>query len=620
MLRMEIACFIILAFVALLYFSARRQHTKMHKTFSAILIVVLIHLIFDGATLYSVNHLDTIPRWINDYLHRVFIGTMVLVVFLFYEHICLIIEEEMEKSIFLKNIARVYLVIAELFICALPISYKVTDKGNYEAGIHANVSYVSVGFFIVLCIFTVIGYWKQIHYKKKLVIAIALAIETTISILQGLNGTWLISGMGITLMTLSFYLTLENPDILLLNQVKEEKKKAEEANASKSRFLSVVSHEIRTPMNAIVGMTEFLLRGDLTKEQREYLMNIKNSGDALVMIINDILDQSKIEAGKMELVEAPYELRGMLEDVRMIIENRIGEKPVQLIYTIDDQIPEALVGDGLRLRQVLINLLNNAVKFTEKGYIELGISLEQKKEDELLLYFSIKDSGQGIREEDLNRLFQAFSQVDTKKNHSKEGTGLGLSISRDFVHLMGGQLKVRSEYGAGSEFFFTISQGVSEEAVYQNEEMTSSESMEKEFTAPNARLLVVDDTPMNLMIIKELLEPFKMQIDLAESGMKALELVEQHQYHLILMDYLMPNMDGVETTKRIRSLSEQKDAYYQTVPIIALSGDISEEAKEQFELARMDDFVEKPVTAETLKRVLIKWLPKEVNPSYITTN
>lgn len=620
MLRMEIACFIILAFVALLYFSARRQHTKMHKTFSAILIVVLIHLIFDGATLYSVNHLDTIPRWINDSLHRVFIGTMVLVVFLFYEHICLIIEEEMEKSIFLKNIARVYLVIAELFICALPISYKITDKGNYEAGIHASVSYVSVAVYIILCIFTVIGYWKQIHYKKKLVIATALAIETSISILQGLNGTWLISGMGITLMTLSFYLTLENPDILLLNQVKEEKKKAEEANASKSRFLSVVSHEIRTPMNAIVGMTELLLRGDLTKEQREYLMNIKNSGDALVMIINDILDQSKIEAGKMELVEAPYELRGMLEDVRMIIENRIGEKPVQLIYTIDDQIPEALVGDGLRLRQVLINLLNNAVKFTEKGYIELGISLEQKKEDELLLYFSIKDSGQGIREEDLNRLFQAFSQVDTKKNHSKEGTGLGLSISRDFVHLMGGQLKVRSEYGAGSEFFFTISQGVSEEAVYQNEEMTSSESMEKEFTAPNARLLVVDDTPMNLMIIKELLEPFKMQIDLAESGMKALELVEQHQYHLILMDYLMPNMDGVETTKRIRSLSEQKDAYYQTVPIIALSGDISEEAKEQFELARMDDFVEKPVTAETLKRVLIKWLPKEVNPSYITTS
>lgn len=612
MLRMEIACFIILAFVALLYFSARRQHTKMHKTFSAILIVVLIHLIFDGATLYSVNHLDTIPRWINDSLHRVFIGTMVLVVFLFYEHICLIIEEEMEKSIFLKNIARVYLVIAELFICALPISYKVTDKGNYEAGIHANVSYVSVGFFIVLCIFTVIGYWKQIHYKKKLVIAIALAIETTISILQGLNGTWLISGMGITLMTLSFYLTLENPDILLLNQVREEKEKADEANASKSMFLSVVSHEIRTPMNAIVGMTELLLRGELTKEQREYLMNIKNSGDALVMIINDILDQSKIEAGKMELVEAPYELRGMLEDVRMIIENRMGEKPVQLIYTIDDQIPEALVGDGLRLRQVLINLLNNAVKFTEKGYIELGISLEQKKEDELLLYFSIKDSGQGIREEDLNRLFQAFSQVDTKKNHSKEGTGLGLSISRDFVHLMGGQLKVRSEYGAGSEFFFTISQGVSEEAVYQNEEMTSSESMEKEFTAPNARLLVVDDTPMNLMIIKELLEPFKMQIDLAESGMKALELVEQHQYHLILMDYLMPNMDGVETTKRIRSLSEQREDYDKKVPIIALSGDTSEEAKEQFKLARMDDFVEKPVTAENLKRVLIKWLPKEV--------
>lgn len=619
MLRMEIACFLILAFVALLYFSAQRTQTKLHKTFSLLLIVVLIHLVFDGATLYTVNHLDTIPLWLNDILHRIFIGTMILAEYLFYVHISFLVEEETGACGRLRLFAKGYFVIAEILILILPVSYKVTPKGNYEAGIHADVSYVSVAIYIFLCIGTLARYWKQIHMKKKFAIATALCIEIMVSVLQGINGSWLISGMGLTLMTLSFYLTVENPDVLLLEQVREEKRKAEEANASKTAFLSIVSHEIRTPMNAVVGMTELLLQDELTDKQRKYLLNIKNSGEALVLIVNDILDQSKIEAGKMDIVEDAYDLRSMLNDVRMIIENRIAEKPIHLIYDIDEHIPQIIVGDALRMRQILINLMNNAVKFTEEGYIELGIRIVKEEDEKLLLRFSVKDSGQGIRKEDINRLFKAFSQVDAKKNHSKEGTGLGLSISADFVHMMGGQLDVTSEYGKGSEFFFTIYQGIGE----TNEE---PEVLQKtvwkgdDFTAPEAKILLVDDTEINLMITESLLDSLHMQIDTAESGMKALELIQKNQYHLVFMDYMMPYMDGVETTERVRKLAEKAAAsgntklaeYYKTVPIIALTGDASDETKEKFKLAGIDDFTEKPVMVDHLKKLLQKWLPENL--------
>ncbi|MCI5874918.1 MAG: ATP-binding protein [Roseburia sp.] len=619
MLRMEIACFLILAFVALLYFSAQRRQTKLHKTFSLLLVVVLIHLIFDGVTLYTVNHLDTVPLLLNDILHRGFIGTMILVEYLFYAHISFLVEEETGDCGHFRVFSKVYFVMAEILILILPVSYKVTSSGNYEAGIHANVSYVSVAVYILLCIGTLARYWKQIHMKKKFAIATALGIEVMVSVLQGLNGSWLISGMGITLMTLSFYLTVENPDVLLLEQVREEKRKAEEANASKTAFLSIVSHEIRTPMNAVIGMTELLLRDDLTDKQRKYLLNIKNSGEALVMIVNDILDQSKIEAGKMDIVEDAYELRSMLDDVRMIIENRIAEKPIHLIYDIDEHIPKIIVGDALRMRQILINLMNNAVKFTEQGYIELGIRIVKEEDERLLLRFSVKDSGQGIRQEDMNRLFKAFSQVDTKKNHSKEGTGLGLSISADFVHMMGGQLDVASEYGKGSEFFFTVYQGLPE-MDEEREPLKKPAWQSDKFTAPGAKILIVDDSEINLMITESLLESLQMKIDTAESGMKALEMIQKNQYHAVFMDYMMPYMDGVETTEKVRRLAESAAAlrstelaeYYKSVPIIALTGDASEETKEKFKLAGIDDYTEKPVMVDQLKKILLKWLPENL--------
>ncbi len=247
----------------------------------------------------------------------------------------------------------------------------------------------------------------------------------------------------------------------LMERVRQEKERADAANQAKTAFVSNVSHEIRTPMNAIVGMTQIMLRkDDLSVQNREYLMNIRNSGNALLTIINDLLDMSKIESGKMELVDEEYDFMSMLSDLGMIILNRIGEKPVELLFDIDSDMPARLYGDALRIRQIIINLMNNATKFTESGFVCLTVRVNRIAGEDIELFISVKDTGQGIRSEDLDKLFGSFQQVDTKKNHHKEGTGLGLSISRQLVEMMNGSIGVKSEYGKGSEFYFTIHQRV----------------------------------------------------------------------------------------------------------------------------------------------------------------
>ena len=454
MVRMEIACFLVIVFMACIYFSAKRERTKMHKVFSLFLIVSMIHLFFDGVTICTVNMLHEIPMWINDFAHRVFIASMLIVFYLGYWYCALLVEDDIKESLHISALSTIVMLTALTGILFLPIIYIETEKGNYSYGPVAYILYISVAIYMIQVLILLCKYWGRIHVKKKTVMGITMAAELFVLVYQAINPLALISGMGVMLVNLSFYLLMENPDIMLVKQIEKEKQKADEANAAKSSFLSHMSHEIRTPMNAIVGMTEILLRTDMSEEQKGYLNNIKSSGTALVSIINDILDISKIEAGKMELVEDVYDFKAMLNDIHLIIQNRIGEKNIELIYDIDKNLPHRLYGDDVRIRQIIINLLNNAVKFTEKGYIKLMICTEAKSEEDIRLRISVSDTGQGIKKEDIQKLFHAFEQVDTKVNKGKEGTGLGLSISSELIQMMDGKLEVKSEYGKGSEFFF----------------------------------------------------------------------------------------------------------------------------------------------------------------------
>ncbi len=395
--------------------------------------------------------------------------------------------------------------------------------------------------------------------------------------------------------------------------MKELKDQAESANRAKSVFVSNMSHEIRTPMNAIVGLTEVLLRRDRDAEDKQYLMNIKSSGEALLDIINDLLDFSKIEAGKFEIVKDAYDVAQMMRDIEVIGKTRIGDKNVTLVMDIDRQIPKLLYGDGLRIRQVILNIMNNAVKYTEEGTVTLSVRQEACDGENVQLQVSVADTGQGIRQEDLDGLFDAFTQVDIKKNQGKEGTGLGLAISRQLVELMGGQLRVESEYGKGSRFYFTLREGVrSTEAIgdYTRTQAQPEQADEDIFTfqAPDAQILLVDDNEINQEVAKALMEPFAMQIDVASNGKQAVEMVLKKQYDIVFMDHFMPVMDGQKATEIIRGMEGEA---FQSLPVIALTADAVQGVREELFQAGMNDFVSKPIDVADVSRVLRQWLPGE---------
>ncbi|MCR4893084.1 MAG: response regulator [Lachnospiraceae bacterium] len=390
---------------------------------------------------------------------------------------------------------------------------------------------------------------------------------------------------------------------------------ANEASAAKTNFLASMSHEIRTPMNAISGFSELILSEEgISDTTKEYAANIRNATQNLLSIINQILDVSKVEAGKFELFEDKYQLSSLLNDVSIMVRVRLGDKPISFRVEMKNEIPEGLYGDVDRIRQVFTNILNNAVKYTEKGEILLSVSWEKRGEKEGVLRASVKDTGIGIREEDIGKLFQSFSQVDTKRNKGIMGTGLGLAVSKSLLGLMKGNITVQSSYGEGSEFSFCIPQLVTDArpcAFELDKEYTVDErKFVLPFLAPKARFLVVDDNPVNLEVAKGLLKQYRSDVVKASSGQACLNILEEDEnFDLIFMDQMMPVMDGLETTGRIRSMDS---AWAKEVPVIALTANAIKGVEQEFFRAGMNDCVTKPINLKHLAETLNKWLPEDL--------
>ena len=411
----------------------------------------------------------------------------------------------------------------------------------------------------------------------------------------------------------------------LVEEIDEERKERESlrdisdramaASEAKSAFLSNMSHEIRTPINAMLGMNEMILR-ECSEDSPilPYAKNIEAAGHTLLALVNDILDFSKIEAGKMEIISAEYDLSSVIHDLVQMISYRAEGKGLEFSLEIDPETPKRLWGDDIRLKQIVTNLLTNAVKYTKEGSVVFSIDFEKKDDKHVLLNVAVKDTGSGIKKEDMDKLFSKFDRIGEEKNRHIEGTGLGLSITTRLLNMMGSKLEVGSIYGVGSRFYFTLEQEVMDwEPVGNMDEVllttaTARHQYHEQFTAPEANVLVVDDTEMNLVVFTNLLKKTKVNIDTAISGDDALARTKNKKYDLIFLDHMMPHKNGIETLHELR---EQKNAVNKDTPVVCLTANAVSGAWELYKSEGFDDYLTKPIDFALLEQTVIKYLPPE---------
>lgn len=395
--------------------------------------------------------------------------------------------------------------------------------------------------------------------------------------------------------------------------LREAKNIAEQANHAKSDFLANMSHEIRTPINAIMGMNEMVLRESKDESILEYASNIESASRTLLSLINDILDFSKIEAGKMEIIPAPYKTAGFLNDVINMIEIKAKQKQLDFQVEIDPTLPSVLCGDEVRNRQILVNILNNAVKYTPQGMVKLlvkGIATDQS----FLVMMQVSDSGIGIKKEDLDKLFDGFQRLDLKQNRNIEGTGLGLAITHNLVERMNGRIEVSSEYGKGSVFTVYLTQEIIDSSPVGDFRHKAQTAFKQEknsgqsFAAPDAKVLVVDDNNMNLKVVKALLKKINVQVTTCMSGAECLEITANEHFDVILLDHMMPDMDGIETLARLKQSEENQ---CKTVPVIALTANAIAGARDKYIKAGFADYLSKPVEGLQLENILLKYIPQD---------
>lgn len=588
-----------------------KQKDKANKLFNIILICAFINLIFDIASNYTVNRLETIHPIVNRIIHICFFTSMLTLFLLVYKYLVTLVEKEVGRELSGKILTFIPYIIVFIIDIFAPVYYEETQQGNYSYGFGVNMLYVCVVVYMALIVKLMILHRKNISTKNKVAVILALVSVMGASMFQLVVPEALTSSLGVVLFSLCMYMTVANPDAVLVDLLKKETARADAANRAKSDFLAKMSHEIRTPINAVLGMNEMILRESSEPDIKKYSHDIKSSASALLSIINEILDSSKIESGKMEIIPDNYEISSLLNDLYNMIGVKANGKGLKLNFHIDPGIPAGYYGDDIRIRQVLVNLLTNAVKYTKEGTVTMTVTGRREGEN-AILHYSVKDTGIGIKEEDLEKLFAKFERIEENKHRHIEGTGLGMNIAMQLLTLMGSELKVESEYGKGSEFYFDIVQKVIDEEPlgdFQERILQSATEYvyDMSYVAPDAKILVVDDNEINRKVFRNLLKQTRINVYEAGSGEECIAMVGQQDFHIIFLDYMMPIMDGVETLHAMK----EKNLCSNT-PVIMLTANAVVGAREQYLKEGFDDYITKPIVPEKLDKMILHYLPDEL--------
>ena len=602
----SICSFIFVLMFIIFYFSKERLNTLDTKMYSYILVTNIIGIMIDvfGYFIFKIYGSES---FISIMVSKFYLVYYFLWAYFFLLYIFVISFREKSEYLLQKKFTKTIIILTSLFICLIilimPIQISYEDNVAYSSGLSVNMVYGLCFIMVGIMLYCLLRNLKKISTKEYIPLLTFMVLSTFCMIIQKTYPEITLMLMCHSIVTSLMYFTIENPDVKMVKELEVAKNEAEKANHAKSEFLSSMSHELRTPLNAIVCFSELLeSKEGLDSESKDFAKDIVSASHNLLDLVNGVLDISKIEAGKMELINKEYNSFELFNSLSTMVIPRIGDKPIDFKTVIASDIPPVLKGDTGKLKQIILNLLTNAVKYTDKGFIKYRVEcINDYKNNQTKLIITVTDTGRGIKKEDIDRLFKKFERLEEDRNTSIEGTGLGLAITESLAELMGGKITVISDYGKGSTFKFVVV----EEIVNKESNLVVNEQTTLNYeTFEGKKVLVVDDSKLNLKVAENVLKNFKVSTETVTSGLECLSCVKSKKYDIIFMDIMMPNMSGVEVLKKLR---EEKV----NIPVIALTADAIEGQEEKYISEGFDGYLSKPIDKTKLKVILNKYLKGE---------